>query len=117
MKTIAAFALGFGAGMVCLAVVLWSTGSLPIGQVQAARGVPGTIPFEDPQITHGERKQSPAIPPPVVPPATLASNSAAPSLGMPIAGVDPNMLRSNFSEARGGHAHEALDIMSPRGTP
>ena len=36
---------------------------------------------------------------------------------MPIAGVDPHTLRSNFSETRGGHAHEALDIMAPRGTP
>ena len=40
MKTVAAFALGFAAGMVCLAVVLWSTGSLPTGQVQAARTFP-----------------------------------------------------------------------------
>ncbi len=127
MKTIAAFALGFAAGMICLAVVLWSTGSLPAGQVQAARAVPVTIPFQDPQITQGERKQSPAVPPPLVPPAkvtsgttppaTVASTSAAPSLAMPIAGVDPTTLRSNFSEAHGGHAHEALDIMSPRGTP
>jgi len=127
MKTIAVFALGFGTGMICLAAMLWSTGNLPIGQVHAARVVPGAIPFEDPQITHGERKQLPAVPPPFVPPApaasgatppaTIASSSATPSLAMPIAGVDPNMLRSNFSETRGGHAHEALDIMSPRGTP
>jgi len=103
--------------MICLAVVLWSTGSLPVGQVQAARGVPGTIPFQEPQITQGERKQSPVVPPLLVPAATVAANSATSSLGMPIAGVDPNTLRSNFSEARGGHAHEALDIMSPRGTP
>ena len=36
---------------------------------------------------------------------------------MPIAGVDPQTLRSNFSETHGGHPHEALDIMAPRGTP
>jgi murein DD-endopeptidase MepM/ murein hydrolase activator NlpD len=36
---------------------------------------------------------------------------------MPIAGVDPHTLRSNFSEMHDGHAHEALDIMAPRGTP
>jgi murein DD-endopeptidase MepM/ murein hydrolase activator NlpD len=36
---------------------------------------------------------------------------------MPIAGVNPHTLKSNFSEARGSHAHEALDIMAPRGTP
>ena len=37
MKTVAAFVLGFAAGMVCLAVVLWSTGSLQTAQAQAAR--------------------------------------------------------------------------------
>jgi peptidoglycan LD-endopeptidase LytH len=36
---------------------------------------------------------------------------------MPIAGMNPHTLRSNFSEMHGGHAHEALDIMAPRGTP
>jgi len=36
---------------------------------------------------------------------------------MPVAGVDPSKLRSNFDEIRGGHQHEALDIMAPRGTP
>jgi murein DD-endopeptidase MepM/ murein hydrolase activator NlpD len=36
---------------------------------------------------------------------------------MPIANIDPHTLSSNFSQTRGGHAHEALDIMAPRGTP
>ena len=40
-----------------------------------------------------------------------------PWLGMPIAGMDPSTLKSNFSETRGSHRHEALDIMAPRGTP
>ena len=35
MKTVAAFILGFAAGMACLAVVLWSTGSLQTAQAQA----------------------------------------------------------------------------------
>ena len=38
-------------------------------------------------------------------------------LRMPLAGVDPAKLRSNFNDMRGGHPHEALDIMAPRGTP
>ena len=37
---------------------------------------------------------------------------------MPITGVDPLQLHSNFNELRGGsRRHEALDIMSPRRTP
>jgi murein DD-endopeptidase MepM/ murein hydrolase activator NlpD len=118
MKTVAAFVLGFAAGMACLAVVLWNTGSLQTAQAQTPRTVPETIQFQDPQINHGERKQPPAIPPPFAPAANAAAvTNAAPSLGMPVAGVDPHTLRSNFSETREGRAHEALDIMAPRGTP
>jgi uncharacterized membrane protein len=38
---------------------------------------------------------------------------------MPLEGIDPTTLRSNFDERRGGGAreHQALDIMAPRGTP
>jgi murein DD-endopeptidase MepM/ murein hydrolase activator NlpD len=38
---------------------------------------------------------------------------------MPLDGIDPTTLRSNFDERRGGGArqHQALDIMAPRGTP
>ena len=113
MKALAAFVLGFGAGMVCLAVVLWNTGSLVTGHAQASPAVPETIRFKEPEFDRGERKQPPAIPPPI----QLPDPTPAATLGMPIAGVDPHTLKSNFSEARGGHAHEALDIMAPRGTP
>lgn len=39
-------------------------------------------------------------------------------LSMPLAGIDPSKLRSNFNDLRGGiRRHEALDIMAPRRTP
>jgi murein DD-endopeptidase MepM/ murein hydrolase activator NlpD len=127
MKAAAAFAMGFGAGMVFLAGVLWSTGSL-VTHAQAGRTVAETIQFKEPQFDRGERKQPVAIPTPLTPPqpspaepapaatpTPAAADRPAP-LAMPIAGVDPHTLKSNFSDTRGGHAHEALDIMAPRGT-
>ena len=123
MKTLAAFVLGFAAGMICLAAGLWSTGSLLPGHVLAAPKAPAAIPFKEPPFDQGERKP-PAIPPavqlpdtsPAVSPPAPAAPDGAPSLGMPVAGVDPHTLRSDFSQTRGRQAHEALDIMAPRGT-
>jgi murein DD-endopeptidase MepM/ murein hydrolase activator NlpD len=58
-----------------------------------------------------------SAPPPAAPPSPAPAESHAPGrLAMPIAGIDPAKLHSNFDEVR-GHKHEALDIMSPRGTP
>ena len=36
---------------------------------------------------------------------------------MPVEGAKTADLHDNFAEARGGHKHEAIDIMAPRGTP
>ncbi|MCR4339502.1 MAG: M23 family metallopeptidase [Gemmatimonadaceae bacterium] len=36
---------------------------------------------------------------------------------VPVAGVRPANLVGSFADARGGRAHEALDIAAPRGTP
>ena len=38
-------------------------------------------------------------------------------LELPVAGVGPGDLRDTFADARGGRAHEAIDIMAARGTP
>jgi len=38
-------------------------------------------------------------------------------LSMPVATVRADQLVESFRDARTGHAHEALDILSPRGTP
>jgi len=36
---------------------------------------------------------------------------------IPVAGVDASQLFDSFSQARGGHPHEAIDIAAPKGTP
>ena len=38
-------------------------------------------------------------------------------LEIPVEGVEADDLRDTFSDARGSHAHEALDIIAPRNTP
>lgn len=44
--------------------------------------------------------------------AELAAN-----LDVPVHGVDRKQLRDSYTEARGGHIHQAMDILAPRGTP
>lgn len=42
---------------------------------------------------------------------------ASHKLLIPVEGLPRAKLRDNFNEGRGGHKHEALDMMAPRGTP
>ena len=121
MKTAAAFALRFAAGVVCLAAVLWSTGGFLPAHALAAPKVAEPISFKQPLPVAPpvQLREAPPLPlrvatPPI--PAVL-DRAASASLGMPVAGVDPRKLHSNFSQMRGDHAHEALDIMAPRPAP
>jgi murein DD-endopeptidase MepM/ murein hydrolase activator NlpD len=121
MRTAAAFALGFAAGVVSLAVVLWSTGGFGPVHALAAPKVPEPISFTQPLMPVALPVQLPDSPPVTLRAATLPipavlDRAASASLGMPVAGVDPRKLRSNFAQTRGDHVHEALDIMAPRGT-
>ncbi len=52
-----------------------------------------------------------AVPPPVRDP------DAPRRIIIPIVGVDRGAMRDMFSEGRGDHRHEAIDIMAARGTP
>ena len=103
-RLLAAFAFGFAAGVSCLAVGLLATGHLsrPLPQPMEPIALAQT-PVRPVQRGSADR-EAPVI-------------SGGPRLAMPIAGVDVNTLKSNFYETRGNHRHEALDIMSPRGTP
>ena len=120
MKTAAAFALGFAAGVICLAVVLWSTGGFGPAHALAAPKVPEPISFTQPVPVPLPVRLPDAPPVPLrvaTPPMpAVLDRAASASLGMPVAGVDPRKLHSNFAQTRGNHVHEALDIMAPRGT-
>ena len=108
MKTLAAFVLGFAAGMVCLAAGLWSTGSLLPGHALAAPKVPEAVQFPQPAAVPPPFQPpdtSPAATPKTTPAPAAAAPDDAASLGMPVAGVDPRTLQSNFSQTRAGHAH------------
>ncbi len=48
---------------------------------------------------------------------TALAVALAAALLIPIAGVKPSDLRDTYGDPRSGHAHEAIDIMAPRGTP
>lgn len=43
--------------------------------------------------------------------------SSLSDLSLPITGLTAAALRDTFNEIHNGHAHEAIDIMAPRGTP
>lgn len=43
--------------------------------------------------------------------------AAPPEIGLPIEGLAVTSLRDSFNDRRPGHRHEAIDIMSPHGTP
>jgi murein DD-endopeptidase MepM/ murein hydrolase activator NlpD len=48
----------------------------------------------------------------------LEDLSAPPiGIGLPIDGLAASSLRDSFNDRRPGHRHEAIDIMSPHGTP
>jgi len=79
-------------------------------------------PPASPAPTPATTAPSPSWPPPEgwQPPATPtpAANLPAGALVIPVAGVRAEQLSDTFTQSRSeGRAHNALDIMAPRGTP
>lgn len=76
---------------------------------------PATSASTQPARTRSESRVT-ANRPPV---AALVPGDAPPQqLLMPVEGVEPDELRDDFSDARGGNrSHEAIDILAPRNTP
>jgi murein DD-endopeptidase MepM/ murein hydrolase activator NlpD len=46
-----------------------------------------------------------------------AKRPELPEIGYPLAEIKPKQLRSQFTDRRRGHQHQAIDLMRPRGTP
>src|SRR5204863_2454929 len=114
IKIFAAFGFGFAAGMLCLAMGLLWTGRLPAARMQQTQV---SLVAQPEPTTAILRNPPPTVSTPAPAPVELESSAQSARLAMPIAGIDPSKVHSNFDEMRGAHRHEALDIMAPRGTP
>jgi murein DD-endopeptidase MepM/ murein hydrolase activator NlpD len=107
--------------------------ALVVGTVLAAAGmargygtptVVGAAPIA-PAVTATPTSANGAVAVPPIPPSGTENVTAedlallASEIAMPLDGIDPMTLHSNFAERRGGgtRQHEALDIMAPRRTP
>jgi murein DD-endopeptidase MepM/ murein hydrolase activator NlpD len=136
-RAIGIFAVGFLAGVLCLYYALWRTGSLASGgfltltSKEIADGVPPTprpvptLPPPTPTIalslsggvSPGASPSVSATPAPLPTPSLADFSLSGETLAMPVAGARRSDLHDSFAEARGGHRHEAMDILAPRGTP
>jgi murein DD-endopeptidase MepM/ murein hydrolase activator NlpD len=104
-RPVIVFFAGFAFGMVFLAVLLWQTGMLRTANASAAPGRPRESQTQSAETADRAPEGLPARP--------LTQGK----LIIPVQGVRAEDLRDNFNEMRGGHRHEALDIMAARGTP
>jgi len=119
------FFAGFVFGLVFLDVLLRQTGRLRTINASAAPGRSQefqTQPAQRPDMRRSRLSATPPDPPPAeVPNIALRSlpeqRLMERRLIVPVQGVHAEDLRDDFNEIRGGHRHEAIDIMAPRGTP
>ena len=124
-RPVTVFFAGFVFGLVFLAVILWRAGALRTMNASAAPGraqESQTQPAQRPDTHRSRLSQTPQQPPPAE--APNAAGEGPPDrplmqrrLIIPVQGVHAEDLRDNFNGVRGGHRHEAIDIMAPRGTP
>ena len=104
-----------------------ASAALPPSPLSAPSAFPATpSPFATPAPWAPQAEAPLAVPDVPTPPQALPApppdlsdfaRLKARNLAFPVPGVDADQLRDNFSEMRGGHVHEAIDIPAPRGTP
>jgi murein DD-endopeptidase MepM/ murein hydrolase activator NlpD len=124
-RPVTAFFAGFVFGLVFLAVLLRQTGMLRTINASAtperSQGFQ-TQPAQRPDMRRSRLSATPLDPPMAEVPNTasrklLEQHLTERRLIIPVRGVHAEDLRDDFNETRGGHRHEALDILAPRGTP
>jgi murein DD-endopeptidase MepM/ murein hydrolase activator NlpD len=118
---------GFALGAATVLFVVWVYG-VPRPAVPGGREGEGPLPArpEGPPAPT-PRGSAPAVPsppaagplPPPSPAETAADldNLRRHHLLLPVQGLRRENLSDTFNDARGGHRHEAMDIMAPRNTP
>jgi murein DD-endopeptidase MepM/ murein hydrolase activator NlpD len=67
--------------------------------------------------TSARPRRTPATPRPTPVASAADLETLAARLRPPITGLAPGAIGDTFADARGGHRHEATDIVAPRGTP
>lgn len=88
-------------------------------QTPTPEQTPEPTPAQEPTPTPGA-PPAPEVPQAQAPPVDPASAGLPPStrLVMPVAGIRPEQLTDTFTQSRSqGRAHNAIDIVAPRGTP
>ncbi len=134
-RTAASLLAGFVIGALVLYYVLWRTGGLVpghpltlttreiVGKVASTAPPLPTIPFPTPSAPPSARPTSTSVPDPEATPPPLSTPSlsgfslSGDVVTMPVEGAGRQDLHDSFLESRGGHRHEAIDILAPRGTP
>ncbi len=102
-----------GLCLTCGIVIGWMMRSalVPPGAIVGPATVAVAAPPERPIATGG------AAPTAASPAAAAIGTLEDRRLALPIESADVSKMRGSFAEVHSGHAHEAVDILAPRGTP
>jgi murein DD-endopeptidase MepM/ murein hydrolase activator NlpD len=120
-RAVITIGLSYALGALTDVALTWRLHEFEASTQSAARGEQRTA--HDPAEPRGvERPGEHGDPPPVGTTGSVAMSNAIGTLRqrhleIPVEGVRPEELRDTYSEVRGSHAHEAIDIMAPRRTP
>jgi len=105
-------------------VVVGLATALQHGRIASASGVtspavasPRAAAASSAPAASARPRRTPATPRPTPVASAADLEALALRLRPPITGLAPGAIGDTFAETRGGHPHEATDIVAPRGTP